>query len=183
MTATLPDGLPYRVPMFGRRKRTEPSPIDPSPGPDMRRAVLTLDPSEVGLDRSHGEVWGTVMDASTADGGWYSLVCLADGTTSLYTSSTFGVIGAGQWPHIAQASTAFLQQVAESLELFEPARTHELPPPLFVALRALTWQGERWVVAPEEDLVDERHAASPLFHAAHDVIGLIRMTVGSREGP
>lgn len=31
------------------------------------------------------------MDTTSADGGWYTLVCLADGATSIYTSGTIGV--------------------------------------------------------------------------------------------
>jgi hypothetical protein len=40
---------------------------------------------------------------------------------------------------------------------------------------AVTSAGLRGAVAPEEDLGEGRHALSPLFYAAHDVIGQIRL--------
>jgi hypothetical protein len=39
-----------------------------------------------------------------------------------------------------------------------------------VTIRALTFEGPQVVVAMEEELGQGRHAASPVFHAAHEVI-------------
>jgi hypothetical protein len=47
-----------------------------------------------------------------------------------------------------------------------------------VTIRALTLDGQRVVTAAEDDLGNSRHPASPIFHAAHNVIGQLRMITG-----
>ena len=162
--------------MFRRRKAAD-RPAE-SPGPDLRRAVLTISPGELGLtDSEVGPVWGVVMDTRFDDGGWYTLVTLADGTTSLYTSGSFGVIGAGEHQAVRDAGRHLLGLVAEALPLFSAEESSDLPAPGWVTIRALTFVGRRSLSAPEHELGDEQHAASPIFFAAHEVIGQARMVV------
>jgi hypothetical protein len=60
-------------------------------------------------------------------------------------------------------------------ELFTPATDTELPTGGMVTIRALTFDGQLVVTAAEDDLGNNRHPASVIFHAAHDVIGQLRM--------
>jgi hypothetical protein len=115
------------------------------------------------------------MDTAFRNGGWYCLATLAEGTTSLYTSSAFGIIGAGMHATVRDASQELLGLVADRLELFDETNDQGLPAPGTVAIRALTFRGQRVVVAPEEELGNGRLPASPMFHAAHNVIGQVRM--------
>jgi len=103
------------------------------------------------------------------------LATLAEGTTSLYTSSAFGIIGSGMHATVREASQELLGLVADRLELFDATNDQGLPAPGTVAIRALTFRGQRVVVAPEEELGNGRLPASPLFHAAHNLIGQVRM--------
>ncbi|MGZ4663875.1 MAG: hypothetical protein ACXV5Q_02175 [Frankiaceae bacterium] len=112
-----------------------------------------------------------------ADGAWHCLVALGDGTTSLYTSSALGVIGAGSHPAVRRASEALLATVGSELGLFSPTTTTDLPRAGQVAFRALTFGGHVAVVASENDLGHGRHAASPVFHAAHAVISELRRVI------
>lgn len=160
--------------MFKRRKATEPSRAD-GPGAELRRRALEVDPLALGLTASGGgTAWGFVMDTVMADDAWHCLVALGDGTTSLYTSSAFGVIGAGSHSTVRRTSEALLATVSSELGLFSPVATTDLPRAGQVALRALTFGGHVAVVASEDDLGYGRHAASPLFHAAHAVISELR---------
>lgn len=43
-----------------------------------------------------------------------------------------------------------------------------------VVIRALTFEGPQVVFAVEDELGQGRHAASPVFHAAHEVIAQTR---------
>jgi hypothetical protein len=161
--------------MFGRGKRKDPD-GPPSQGAAMRAMVLGLEPDEIGLTTGTGRrVWGVVTDTATADGGWHSLVALADGTTSLYTSAAFGIIGAGTHESVRLVSDALLELVEQQLDLFAPDDDNAVPAPGMVAIRALTFGGRRAVVAPEGDLGHGRHAASPVFYAVHEVITQMRL--------
>lgn len=78
--------------------------------PEMRERVFAVKPDEIGLSKSNysAEVWGILMETGFKGGGAYSLVVLADGTTSLYFSTGAGVIGAGQHEQVRKASMHFL---------------------------------------------------------------------------
>lgn len=142
----------------------------------MRAMVLGLRPEDVGLTPgAEGRVWGVVMDTAMTDGGWHSLVVLADGTTSLYTSGAFGIIGAGAHESVRLASAALLDLVERQLALFTADNDDVVPAAGTVAVRALTFDGRRVVAAPEMTLADRRHDASTIFHAAHEVITQTRL--------
>jgi hypothetical protein len=137
--------------------------------------ALALDPLELGLSPDSGRrVWGVVMDTAMGEDEWYSLLVLADGTTSLYTSATFGVIGAGTHPGVRVASDRLLATTEEHLDRFGLTADNAIPPPGMAAIRALTFDGQLVVVAAEDEFGHGRHAVSPVFYAAHAVIGEIR---------
>ena len=160
--------------MFRRRNRDVPAESG-SQGAELREMALQLRPDELGLTGDQvPPVWGLVMDTVMAKDAWHCLVVLADGTTSLYTSSAFGVIGAGAHPGVRRASDALLRSAESSLGLFSPAIDSELPAVGQVALRALTPHGQRVVTAAEDDLGHGRHPAAAVFHAAHEVIAEVR---------
>ncbi len=168
-----PSGYARR--MFRRGKRAAIAGQPPSQGASMRSMVLGLTPGEIGLaPDSTGTVWGVVMDTAMSDGGWHSLIVLADGTTSLYTSAAFGIIGAGSHDSVRAASDVLLDMTQRQLDLFTASQDDAVPPPGRVAIRALTFEGPGVLVAPEDELGHGRHAASPLFHAAHEVITRMR---------
>ncbi len=138
--------------------------------------ALQLRPEDLGLTFGAGmAVWGVLMDTVMADGTWHCLVVFADGTTSLYTSSGFGVIGAGGHPRVRQASEALLRAAESELALFGPARDPELPGAGQVAIRALTVNGHLVVTTSEDDFRHGRHPTSPVFHAAHEVVTEVRL--------
>jgi len=167
--------------MFRRRAKSgEPPPTVPSPGVALRASALSVDPSSIGLTPSaDAPVWGVVMDTSFSDSdGWHSLVALSDGTTSLYTSGAFGIIGGGAHETVRTVNAALIALTRDQLGLFSPASGTDLPPGGMVTIRALTLDGQRVVTAAEDDLGNSRHPASPIFHAAHNVIGRLRMITG-----
>src|SRR5262245_19059187 len=92
----------------------------------------------------------------------------------MYTSTGGSVIGAGHHETVVQATQNWLLLTEEMLDTLPSDSDSHLPPAEHVALRALTYEGRRSVTAPEADLGYERHPASPLFHAAHNVISELR---------
>lgn len=73
------------------------------------------------------------------------------------------------------ASEALLQLAEQQLDLFTPDSDDAVPAAGLVAIRALTFGSRLAVVAPEDDLGHGRHAASPMFYAAHEVITQARL--------
>lgn len=160
--------------MFRKRKQPPGSQSPQSQGPRLRTMALTVSPAELGLQGAASDVWGFVMDTAMSAGQWHCLVVFADGTTSLYTSAAFGVIGAGTHPGVRSASDALMTMAGQFLEEFMPSDDTAIPPPGQVTMRALTFAGPRIVSADEQDLGHGRHPASSVFHAAHTVIAQIR---------
>ena len=141
----------------------------------LRNQVLSLDPFSVGLTPTAElpRVFGLVMD-TTYENGSATVVALADGTASLYTSSGGGVIGSGAYPEVRMAVAQVLQALEQSLDLFDLSAAGGLPPSGRTSMTALTYSGHRSVSAPESDFGESRHLAAPIFHAMHKVIFHIR---------
>ena len=149
---------------------------DGSPYEGLRQAVMTLDPAEFGMTPTAElpRVWGAVLDTGYP-GATSTVVALADDTTSLYTSTGGGIIGAGFHAAVATATRSLLRTVEQHLDQMPPAGPDELPGPDWVVLRALTHQGQRAVLAEEDELGYNRHPLSPVFHAFHEVITQLRL--------
>ena len=166
--------------MFRRRAKAQPA-QDSSPAPadvyvGLRSQVLDLDPREIGLGPATGssEAWGALVETGYPN-GTASLVCLRDGTTSLYTSSGFGIIGGGGHEAVRRENARFLSVLDDHLLEMSPSPDQSLPREGRTIIRALTAEGQRLFEAPEDDLGEGRSALSPVFHAAHAVITQLRL--------
>jgi hypothetical protein len=56
---------------------------------EMRAKLLAMKPTDIGLNPADyaNRPWGLLMETGFKDGGVYSLVVIADGSTSIYSSS------------------------------------------------------------------------------------------------
>ena len=154
------------------RGRGSRGPADPKPiYLALRGKLLETDPASVGLVPSTDgrRVWAVVMDTAFPE-GVASLVVVADGTTSLYTSTGGGTIGAGTHESVAVVSRAFLDRVDGALDLLVPASSFPLPTTGRVRFCVLTFDGGRTAEADEQDLGEGRHPLSGLFLSGHDVL-------------
>jgi hypothetical protein len=113
--------------------------------------------------------------------GAATLVCLADGTTSLYTSTGGGIIGGGEHEAVALANAALLAVLEEHLPEMAPSTAASLPAPGRTVIQALTYDGRRVFEAAEEELGEGRSTMSGVFYAAHDVITQLRLIDESRR--
>jgi hypothetical protein len=106
--------------------------------------------------------------------GTATLVCLADGTTSLYTSSGGGIIGGGMHESVVRETQKLLQVADDHLAQMSATVGHELPAQGQTIIRALTSDGPQTYEASEVDLRRGRSVMSPVFFAAQDVITQLR---------
>lgn len=164
--------------MFRRRGKDDAPTHAPEPADvyfGLRNQVLNLDPSTVGLANAPASTpWGCVMDTGHRN-GTATLVCLSDGTTSLYTSSGFGIIGGGGHRAVVDANAKLLAVLAEHQAEMSPSTDHSLPQFGRTIIRALTLEGQCVFESAENELGEGRSPLSPVFLSAHAVITQLRL--------
>jgi hypothetical protein len=149
----------------------------------LRRQVFQLDPAAVGLtgDGQPGGVWGVVFELGLPE-ATVTVIALADGTTSLYTTGGFGIIGGGAHPAVVVANRKLREAVTAKLSAFRPDPGVAPPGPDDVRVRALTMDGRLVADAAQADLLDGTHPLSDLFFAGHGVITRLREIHEAAEG-
>ncbi|WCO68424.1 hypothetical protein PO878_06745 [Iamia majanohamensis] len=123
---------------------------------------------------AHPDVLGVVIDIPRPP-EVASLVTLADGTTSLYTSSGGGTIGAGGHPPVVRAGAELLVALQHDLDLFPADERVDLPPADMVQLTVLTPSGRRRARIPSRAFWgQEPSTVAHLVAAAQALLGAVR---------
>ncbi len=141
----------------------------------LRTAALEVTEATVGTTPpAHPDVLGVVVDIPS-EGGVASVVAMADGTTSMYTSTGGGTIGAGSHQSVAAATHELLATLQRLLEMFPPDDRVDLPPADLVHITLVTAAGRRRASVPAAAFWgDEPSTVIELIAAIHDVISAIR---------
>jgi hypothetical protein len=152
-------------------------------GPEMYRRLraMALEAVALGLPDpppEHPGVSGLVVDIPAGGGAFATLVAMGDGTTSLYSSTGGGTIGAGVHPAVAEATHALLTLVDERLDEFGEDEDTEQPVGARVRFYILTPEGRRVADVPEDAFWGrEEHELTPVIAAVQQVItGLQRVS-------
>jgi len=158
---------------FGRVRGQRPSkPIFT----DLRSMALTVDLAT--LQTPAGEPWGgagVAMMEIAMDGAVASIVAIADGTVSMYTSTGGGVIGAGEHAAVRAEAKRFRTVVADSRNLLSRTTEFPLPVPGEVRFQARIGDGGFSGAAPESALRSGRHPLSTVYAAGQDLLTEIRL--------
>ena len=109
---------------------------------DLRTRAFGVDPAAIGLAPTErlDRVYGVILDLGYPEGP-ATLVGFSDGTTSLYTSSGWGVIGGGEHEVVAEATLRWLTVAESMIDDFEKADDSQLPQVGDVAFTVLTYDG------------------------------------------
>ena len=160
--------------LFGRKRRSaEPTAVYES----LRRQILELTAAELGGAYAAAPILALLMETGYRE-AVATLVGVIDGTTSLYFSNGGGMIGAGEHPAVAEANRRWLEAGRTFLPALAEVADPSPPDNGMTQFVAVTPHGLRGAVAVEDDLGNNRHALSPFFYAAQDVITQIRLTLG-----
>jgi hypothetical protein len=163
-----------------------------SHGPDpiylaLRNRLLSTSPAALGIEPTDRlpRAWAVLADLPAGD-GMVTVVVVADGTTSLYTSRGGGIIGAGSRPEVAAASANLLATCEGALDGLPQAAAVSLPPPGHVAWTVLARDGNHRLEALEAEAEAEATAGGPgvagsLFVATHAVITALRLAEVKRR--
>jgi hypothetical protein len=143
----------------------------------LRKMIFNTTPDQIGLKDSDfsGGVWGVVLD-SGYDKAVATLVAIADSTVSLYFSNGGGYIGMGTHEAPKEAGRCLLQAASKFTQFCDPTSVYPLPKKMESRFYLLTQKGILTAEATTDDLGNNRHPLSPLFHVAHQVITAIRLT-------
>lgn len=143
---------------------------------ELREKLFSARPEELGLAPCEElpHVWGVVVET------WFpmataTIFSLADGTTSLYTSSGGGVIGGGQHESVRQAGGALLATGEQALALATPTTEHPAPKMGMVRFYLLTYGGTLAAEASQGSLLGAGHPLHPLFLAGEGVTTQLRL--------
>lgn len=119
-------------------------------------------------------VLGVVVDIP-ADGGFVTVVALADGTTSMYTSVGGGTIGAGGHENVAAATSELITIAERALAEFTLAGSTGFPDPGFTRIHVLELESSHMEDVPEDAFWGRApHALLPVIGAIQAVIGALR---------
>jgi hypothetical protein len=153
-----------------RKRKSDPAEV----ARRLREQVFSLPAYEAGVSPApgHEHVWSVLMETGYPE-AVASLVTIADGTTSLYFSSGGGVIGAGDHAAVREAAAVFIAAADANVNAFLPAAEHPLPDTGRVRFYVRTFDGLLTAEADEDDLGENRHHLSPLFHLGHAVIAAV----------
>jgi len=141
----------------------------------LRARLLMLDPFTAGIAPTPHlpTVWGGMMDVGFESGA-ATVVMLADGTTSMYTSVGGGVLGGGEHPEVRTLTERYLAELERRAALLAPEHTSALPVAGVTVLRALTYRGRVAASATYEELNSGDHLLSDAYFAGHQVISALR---------
>jgi len=142
----------------------------------LRATALDLDPAEFGFEPTPDlpRVFGAVVDLWYPP-TWVSVVGFIDGTTSLYTGTGGGMLGAGEHESAARATRQLLAGFEGALDAFQEDSGTATPGQGMVVFHALTYAGRRRAAAPRDELEAARHPLAVLFFLTHDVITELRL--------
>lgn len=143
----------------------------------LRGKFLRANPSDFNLKPSAElpRVWGTLVDMGMGN-GVASLLSLADGTTSLYTSTGGGIVGGGFHEPVRAATARFLALIESALGLFAPRAGFELPAAGRLAFVVRTYEVDLGTEVSVADFARGTHQLAPVFVAANDVLTALHLT-------
>jgi hypothetical protein len=147
-------------------------------GKQLREMVLAMQAKDLGLSSSpeYPRLFGVVMDWPVGD-ETATVVAISDGTASLYTTSTFGIIGGQAHASVRAAGKKFIENAERYYDESALATSHPYPPKDKIAFYLLCYDGVRLVSA---DLSSTQAGASrhaTLFSAGQEVLTQLRKTI------
>lgn len=142
----------------------------------LRQRVLSLTPAEVNIAPTGDvhQVWAVVMETGFEVGS-ATLVCLADGTASLYYSTGGGMLGSSDYAPIAEAARRMVASAQDHLSHMSPTTDQPLPEVGQVTFHLLTFEGIFSASAQRDDLLAGGHHFSPLFAQAQETLTQMRL--------
>jgi hypothetical protein len=148
-------------------------------GRDLRNMFLTASAEHVGIQRSeeYPRVWGVVVDWPIGE-HIATIVSLADGSASVYTTGTFGIIGGIGHETVRAAAKKVIKEAERHFDDSTPTQDFSYPTHDRVRFFFTTFSGVRVIDTDWVSLSEQRSKYFELFDAAQDVLTQLRMVSG-----
>lgn len=150
-------------------------------GKALRMMMLTTPAEKLKLspDDEYPKVYGLVTDWNISN-ATASIVAMKDGTASVYTTTTFGIIGGQGNPTAREMARRCTKAAGQYYDLSTPVSEFPYPAPGTVNFYLLTYEGVRLYLGDEAAIKAGPDPARPLFIAAQNVLTALRMVVQAR---
>lgn len=147
-----------------------------SPGVSLRKMVLTTAVSEPGFspDANFPTVYGVLMDWDIG-GVIVTVMAMRDGTASLYTTKTFGVLGGQGHENVRGAAVRYVKLAEQYVDSGKAVTDFPYPKSDQVYFYILTYDGVRLCVGYDSAIQEGSDPTRPLYDAAQTVITELRL--------
>ena len=145
-------------------------------GRDLRNMFLTTSAEQIGIQRSkeYPRVWGVAVDWPIGE-HIATIVSLADGSASVYSTGTFGIIGGIGHDTVRAAARKVIKEAERRFDDSTPTQDFSYPTPDRVRFFFTTFNGVRVIDTDWALLSEGRSKYFELFDAAQDVLTQFRM--------
>jgi hypothetical protein len=149
---------------------------DSAVGKDLRNSIFSLKPQEAGFikDSRFNNVYGVITEFNIEDVS-ISIVALKDGNASLYTTSSFGIIGGISHESVRIAAENCVQMAKEYLSEGNYVKEYNYPPKKNVYYYILTFDGVKLIIGSEKDLENGNDKTYKLFDSAQKLLTELRL--------
>ena len=147
-----------------------------SPSVELRQMALATPASKLGFtsDTDFPKLYGVLTDWDIG-GTTATIMSMRDGTASLYTTSTFGIIGGHSHENVRQAATRYVKIGEQFAGSGKPVIEFPYPKSGQVFYYLLTYDGVRKVIGSESAIENGSDPTRELFSAAQDVLTELRL--------
>jgi len=152
------------------------------PGVDLRRMALTTPVSKLGFssDSDFPTVYGVLTEWDLG-GVTATVMSMRDGTASLYTTSTFGIIGGQGHESVLKAAIRYVELAKQYVDSSKPVTDFPYPKSGQVYFYILTYDGVRLCIGDEHAIESGSDPTRPLFAAAQDVLTELRLIMEKKN--
>lgn len=145
--------------------------------------MLTTPPSEVGIQPTtrYPRVYGVFMDWPLGD-YTATVVSLCDGNASLYTTSTFGVIGGAAHESVRAAASSFVRAAERHHDEAVLTKEYPYPAPGRVRFYLACFDGVRVIETDADALTRGADKCSDLWTEGQRVLTELRLVTEKADG-
>ncbi|MEI6192774.1 MAG: hypothetical protein WCS42_00420 [Verrucomicrobiota bacterium] len=149
----------------------------------LREMMLTSPAEKVGISRSNDfpRTYGALMEWPLGDGNIVSVVGLSDGNASLYTTSTFGVIGGVGHESVRKAAANFVTMADKFYTDSTPAPNHDYPAGNRMKFFLVTFDGLRVIETDFDSVANGKSKFSELFNEGQNLLTELRLTTEKKS--
>jgi hypothetical protein len=149
---------------------------------DLREMMLATPATKLGIQKTDDfpRTYGALMDWPLGDGNIISVVGLCDGNASLYTTSTFGIIGGGAHESVRKAAANFVRVADNFYADAVPTSDHSFPTGNRVKFFLVTFDGVRVIDVDFDSVASGKDKFSELFVEGQRLVTEIRLIMNKQ---